>query len=113
MTRNVDLRGHPGLKRDECISIHRYYEPTKFHQNRKGSGQLVIDLTWNDPEAGCLSGRSERSSRDILRPLRLILSGQFFNGMPWFLAPNAGDIVRQTCLVFDHQRKLKQVMAVS
>ena len=49
MTRNVDLRGHPGLKRDECISIHRYYEPTKFHQNRKGSGQLVIDLTWNDP----------------------------------------------------------------
>ena len=50
MTRNVGLRGHPGLKRDGCISIHRYYEPTKFRQNRKGSGQLVIDLTWNDPK---------------------------------------------------------------
>ena len=51
MTHNVDLRCHPGLNLDECTSIHRYYEPTKFHQNQTGSGQLVIHLTWNDPES--------------------------------------------------------------
>ena len=49
MTRNIHLRGLPGLKLYGCISIHWYYQHTKFHQNRKGLGQLVIDLTWNDP----------------------------------------------------------------
>ena len=45
-----DLRGHPGLKLGGYISIHRYYKPTKFHQNQKGQGQKVPNIERFDVE---------------------------------------------------------------
>ena len=44
MKRNLDLRGHHGLKLYECISIHQHYKPTKFHQNQIESGPNMNDV---------------------------------------------------------------------
>ena len=48
MTRNFDLSVQPGLKQAGCIASYRYYELAKFHQNRKGSRQNVLNIVWFD-----------------------------------------------------------------
>ena len=49
MTSNSDPGGQLELKFCMHASVMGHYECTNFHQNRRGSGTEVCDLTWNDP----------------------------------------------------------------
>ena len=51
MTSNSDPGGQLELKFCMHASFMGHYGCTNFHQNRRGSGTELCDLTWNDPQA--------------------------------------------------------------
>ena len=49
MTSKSDPGGHSGLKFCTHASFMGHYRYTNIHQNRRGLGTAVFDLTWTDP----------------------------------------------------------------
>ena len=62
MTSNSDPGGQLELKFCMHASVMGHYECTNFHQNQRGSGTEVCDLTWNDPEHICADQAQPRDA---------------------------------------------------